>query len=649
MINRSDKYRFYISTDEFNYITVNLVKPLNISGSKEDKLCDYKRECSEWEIKRYQNPFIYDQIIDKLKSPSTETRRILVRVELRDQWSTLTSVEFDGYVPIGAIKVDKDNGTISFKPEDNTLYSWWDEHKADKHDLVNEISGTNTIFYDTTTWVKEYWIDGSASPQHQGYEFVIVTYPNTIPEWTVGTAYIHDNPNYLNYGIGQWIIGGFKMWIPQDPNDPPVWGPIYYYCKTNHVSSMTTQPGVGAQWQTVWTGPVQYLWHLSSQEANLPFTIGGITAAQGNGIFEEGFPQPSGSYNAEATNHSENVYYLNIEGPATTCLNQTLTSEGNIKLSDAMNHMLAGSGLTFYSQFFSSATSPLTGSANRWANSFLAHKVYLKDEVTDETKGEVSLEILVGDICELCNCMWHIDTVNNLFIIEHVVYYQNGKQYTGSPVVYTDLTNKTLYPAVKYQTIEDPELNETDNNFSYGNDSPQKETFKMSDTIDNENELIYTSVFVKKGDLKKHSVDDITTDFKYVKDHGDKTSDEGYCLILTDVSSKIYLRDFKQGMSLTVFTDYPNGDAMWDNLIRDLWKFDRYFTKANVNLDAAATTFLSQKKTKVQREIKFPRKQSGAFNPQGLITTNMGDGEIKSFDINTDTDFIKVILLYAMG
>ena len=55
---------------------------------------------------------------------------------------------------------------------------------------------------------------------------------------------------------------------------------------------------------------------------------------------------------------------------------------------------------------------------------------------------------------------------------------------------------------------------------------------------------------------------------------------------------------------------------------------------------------LTQKRIKKQREIKFPRLESGAFNPYALITTNLGDGEVSEYEIDTDTDFIKVTLMY---
>jgi hypothetical protein len=92
--------------------------------------------------------------------------------------------------------------------------------------------------------------------------------------------------------------------------------------------------------------------------------------------------------------------------------------------------------------------------------------------------------------------------------------------------------------------------------------------------------------------------------------------------------------------------DFPNGDLMWHNLLNDFWKYNTIFLNGRINNQASPLVFESQKRIKKQREINFPRKESGAFDPYGLITTNIGNGEVDEYEINTDTDFIKVTLLY---
>jgi hypothetical protein len=83
---------------------------------------------------------------------------------------------------------------------------------------------------------------------------------------------------------------------------------------------------------------------------------------------------------------------------------------------------------------------------------------------------------------------------------------------------------------------------------------------------------------------------------------------------------------------------------MWNNLLNDFWDYQTIFSVGSIN-GQTSVTFQSSRRIKKQREVKFPRVD-GAFNPEYLITTNLGDGRVESFEIDTDTDNIKVTLLY---
>jgi hypothetical protein len=335
--------------------------------------------------------------------------------------------------------------------------------------------------------------------------------------------------------------------------------------------------------------------------------------------------------------------YLWAMGAAEPVTGQAIVSGyGNAKMSEVMALLLTGSGLTFKSDFFSLATNPVTGGENKLANLILSHKLFLKGTNDDKTKGEITLQTLITALCDLFNCYWYIDIVNNQLVIEHMKYFENGKSYSGSPLVYTDLTDTNKYK-LKYQVCHDINGGITDNEFNFGNQLPQKETFELTDTVDSISEILYSSNFSKKGVIETHRVDSISTDLLFIL-QTDK-SDDGYCLLAADAAINIYRRDFLQGGNTgTLRTNYPNGDLFFDNLLNDFWVYSRYFLSGKVN--NVQKSFTTQKRNKKQKQITFPRLEAGSFDPFKLITTNMGNGEIKDFELFTDTDFITVSLIY---
>ena len=644
MIIGRDKYRFYICTDGTNFYPVLLVKPVTISGEKQEKLGDFRRKSSEWKLERFENVTVYNAIIAKIASPSTQTTKIQVKVELWDNWIDFTSIEFEGYVPIGSIKSNQDEGILQFTPEDESIYTWWDEHKEDSKNLIAEPSVIPTpdrITIEDTSIPTEYYLPLSLACEHFK-NFFVGNHSDSeanglnIQHWTdaKGTYYFADElgPIWRKEG---WVVRA------------DIWK--FYYCIQTHVpNTYLNKPLSGLHWTEYWTAFDDYpydnaVYHVIQQrsEFHLPNFV------RGNGIYQPMFTKELGD-NLEATNCPENKYCYG--GASVVAGLATISDLGNIPIANAINFFLTGSGMTFYSDFFSLATNPVTGLPNKLTNQFLSHKAYLKGTNEENTKGEITLEALISALCDEFNCQWYIDPINENFVFEHIKFFENGKQYAdGTPGIYTDLTDKTKYPALKYQTIEDVEGNPTDNEFSLEKESPQKETFKLSDTVDLVSEIKYDSAFCKKGETEQHVVGALTTDIAFVISYPDKSSDDTYCHLACDANKTIYRRDFTQGMTIRVFEDYANGDLMYDNLIRDFWIHDRHMISGKINLDAAATTFETQKKTKLQREIIFPRVEAGRFDPAKLITTNIGNGEVKSFEINTDTDRIKVSLLYEMG
>jgi len=627
IICSAKKYRYFLSTDGGNnYVELKLVKNPSIKLSKQKGSYDFRASCGEVKFVYYENPGIYSSMVSRVQNYSAQTHKIKFKIELWENYTALTSTPYDGYVPLAAIKVNEDTGTISFTPTEDNKYEWYEAHKSDKHDFINSdlpLNRMNTLVYDVITTTEEYYIpdDITHSAPHG---FSTSCSGITLQAWNIGN-------NYTG-GYYQW-----ENWVRHTGNN----GSKAYYCYSDHEATADTEPGVGVNWADYWE-EYNLSKYVARQIADLPLTAGGHDYLHGNGVFEEGFPAVI-TPDTGATNCDPFYYYYPTCSPESGTMN--LVTDGSVYVEDAINHMLTGSGLAFYSQFFSDATNPVTGITNKLNHLYMVHKAFIKKIEDSSSKGEVSLQDYIADLCETFECFWFIDETNSYFRIEHQMYFENGFNYTGSQAIGIDLTDIVTYP-VKVNTVYDGSGGIDDRQYDFiGDEIPEKETFAVLDSFDYDNFIQYDSAFTKTGEIKKHQINTFSTDFGYVIKYRAKTADDGYCLIACDAAKKILNRDaemrFINYRGGQVFLSYPNGDLMWNNILNDFWIYYRHFTTGTINY--IPKTFTT-KRIKKQRPVNFPRLAS--FDPYELIKTNLGNGQISTAEIDTDTDFIKATLLY---
>jgi hypothetical protein len=663
-VRGKDKYRYYISTDgETTWLEVVLTKPVTLSGSREGKLRDFRQKSSEWKFVKYENVPIYN-LIAALTSFSTVLNKIQVKIDLYENYITLTQTVFEGYIPLESIKMNVDYGTITFTPEEDSKYTWWDEHKGDKKNLLDIAGGLINII--ETSVPIEYYLPLSLECDSfrnlhvlnhsditiEGGDEVLNN-DASIPIWTLGVTYYQDWDGPI------WRLAGWVVDVQT------VMGKDFYtfcYCIKDHIADALNCPhGVNGAtyWVSYTNAPYDNaVYHVIQQRSN--FRLPGYV--RGNGTFDPTFTGESGD-NDDATNCPAEKF---CRGWYETVTDGTamVNDGGAIGLFATMNHFLTGSGLTFHSDFFSLATNPVTGTTNKLTNLYFLSNAFTKacniaktisdfdDTTLVNEKLEVEFEELVNSLCDTWNLAWYIS--GTYFIIEHIKFFENGNQYVGTPGIYAELTNKTNYP-IKYQTIEDISGQNEDGKIGYTG-SHQKEIFKFSDTKDFGSIILYYSALAKKGSSITYAPL-YSTDITYIVDYPDDASSDGICLVACDSSDNILRRNVTQGQfehtlnsweTAEVFTLYANGDIFYDNLIRDFWIYSRYFLSGKINSDAAYTTFQTQKRTKKQEQLRIPRI-TGVFEPLKLITTNLGNGEVESYVHDLDVDFINVLLLYTAG
>lgn len=651
-----DKYKFAISTNGTDYRYVTLAKPITISGEREKETYRFARKTSEWKIVRYENNDAYNELIAKISAPNTLDEEIMCRVELYDDYSALTEYPYEGYVLLNGISVDEDNGVIEFTPEEKSIYAWYDEHKTDKLEIINVVYGNLPLKYDVTTVTEAYYL-----PHGIGY----------VTPTGFGTAIA----TIKGYDKSTYYIGGYTSTSWSRNN-----GFLWHCVLDNGPGDLHEPTDNDDYWERILDDTGHYVNIVDKvyrQLSDLPLTDNsGNEYIHGNGLFEVGFPSVLSQFSDSSYG---NAYQNRYSFPSLSVVTKTETFDpgtytllgGCFKLYDpsgpnatatnsVMDHLLKGSGLIVQSHFFEDANNPVTGTTNKFNNLRLAHGRFIKGIMDYSTSCEVGLEELLKDLCNTFNLMWYISGSN--LIIEHVMYFVNGFSYSPATTVYTDLTNATTYP-YKWQVIYEIDGSGSDKDYKFVIDSVQKEIFHFNDGYDYDGEIWYDSKFALKGEKNERKISSFITDFAYLLYNRSETIDDTLCLIACESDGTIYRRatglrwvknattDAGRGfiktesLAVTGF-DFPNGDLMWHNLLNDFWKHNALFLNGRINNQASPTTFTTQKRIKKQREIKFPRLESGAFNPYALITTNLGDGEVSEYEIDTDTDFIKVTLMY---
>lgn len=622
----SEKYRYFLSVDGgTNYVEVKPVKRPKLKYSKQKGSYDFRISCEAIKLVYHENPGIWSALVSRIENYSTQIQKIKFKIELWDNFTAMTSIPYIGYVTLSTVKQNLDTGTIEFTPTEDDKYGWYEKNKSIKYDLVGYalpsfVNPQNEIKYNITTVTEEYYIPSDII--HSSPHGFSTSCPGlTLKNWSIGKDYKAGNWQYDN-----WVRN--TGWHGNRP----------YYCIADHVSAPDNEPGVGANWTEYWE-EYTLTRYVARQICDLPFNSGVNEYLHGNDTYEEGFPAVI-TPDPSVSNCDSSTYYYPTCTPESGTM--TLVADGTLKVDKVIDSMLTGSGLTFHSSFFSDATNPVTGTTNHLTNLLLCHKAYLKKINDISTKGEVSLNELVEDLCNTFNCYYHIDEVNGYFVIEHQNYYENGFQYTGSPSIGIDLTDNTTYPYV----IFDREGGVDDRQSDYlSEELPEVEIFSYLDAYDYDGLISYSSAFVKQGEEKKHQLNIYSLDWAYLVKYPGKTSDEGYCLIACDSSLEIIRRDVwvrcSENHGYYNLTNYPNGDLLFNNLLNDFWKYYRPFTVGKINY---FDKIFTRKRIKKQRSLNFQRM--GDFNPIDLVKTNMGDGQVSTAELETDTDFLKVTLLY---
>jgi hypothetical protein len=355
-------------------------------------------------------------------------------------------------------------------------------------------------------------------------------------------------------------------------------------------------------------------------QQRIPYETTGY--AQGNGVFGEGSPPT-------VTNCPTNLYYK------ASCTQETVSTDTLgiefMRWDDIVNYILFELGLsyTIESSFLNDTNNPITGTANKMNNlviSLIADVVNVNGKNRDVTFDKMM------DLIKKFNCFWWVE--GNKIKVEHI------KTITDARTGGIDLT---LAKFDKYQVLNDVNGERTDNVYSFKIDIPFREEFSYTEgdnrigTIEYENGLASPEKIVKR-DLREYCQDVIK-----LINFPDSFSEDNYIILVTDGSYDILTENGILNGNLA--WDYVlNSHLSWKKLLNNYWIYDRPFTTGLVN--GVSTVFSTQEKMKLQTDIEFPNLDN-IYDPDKYIDTNMGEGLVESFVLDTENSFIKVTLKHT--
>lgn len=275
----------------------------------------------------------------------------------------------------------------------------------------------------------------------------------------------------------------------------------------------------------------------------------------------------------------------------------------------------------------------VTGEKSKVDNLILFQKSDVKrpDGSGNASISNITLEKLIKDLCNMFNLKWDIDEDGD-FIIEHVSFFQKG--------VGLDLVGR-----------RDSNLREGMRKYTYDIDNmPRKEVFQMMDDKYSYGDfkgvpIIYSNSCVGQGEKedKDWIVENIMTDVNLALNNSGSdsqiVSDDGFVLIACDENNNILSEaSIMSGSNL-------NNPLSWAHLHYDYWRYERVFNRFSMN--NVQTDALSVVPTKKQVKINVSLCCGEVFDPEELVNTELGEGQVSEALFDLHQELLTLTLLYS--
>lgn len=247
-------------------------------------------------------------------------------------------------------------------------------------------------------------------------------------------------------------------------------------------------------------------------------------------------------------------------------------------------------------------------------------------------KAPITLRSVLNMLRDCFRCFWWIDS-DNKFRIEHIEYFRNGGQYSGSPVVGIDLTTmrntrngKNWAFAESQFTYEKPEMT-------------QRYEFSWMDDVTDVFEgypIEIVSGFVEQGKVEKINISQFTSDIDYMLTNPGACSQDGFALIGAISDGDNWVVPY---VNANIF-QWQNG-YMAFRMLMEYYYYDLPAPSYKVNGSAATAYGVKRLKT---QDVSFPSMDDP--DTVKLIRTNIGDGNIAKLSITLSSRNVKATLNY---
>lgn len=320
------------------------------------------------------------------------------------------------------------------------------------------------------------------------------------------------------------------------------------------------------------------------------------------------------------------------------------TIDNGMKLQDVFEAFLANfcTGITLKSNFFqwrpnvASSINYVTQQPSKVLNLILFQKTDVKRPYVsgNAVTAMLTFEQLLKNICTMFNCRWDIEDNGATFRIEHY-------SYTGwAGTAGLDLTQPAYSPYTAFKR-----------KYSYKTDvMPKFEKFRFMESGGQDfigADIWYDSPCVSNDESsknKQYEADKISTDVALVMANPDPdsklVSDEGFVLVACEAGSNVVIT--KAGILSPEHR--VNNTLAWAQLHKDYYMQGRVVK--NGYLNRQPITFTSLINTKLQDKISVPVCCNDMFNPDNLVQTSLGYGQVSKATYTLENDMLQLELLY---
>ena len=252
--------------------------------------------------------------------------------------------------------------------------------------------------------------------------------------------------------------------------------------------------------------------------------------------------------------------------------------------------------------------------------------------ITTLTSNKMSFNDIMNMLRDVFQAYWYVDA-DGVFRIEHIKYFEK---------MVDDSTAITMASLIAY-TPEADHLVTT-----YRKEQiVSREQFEWAQSYNPDFvgwDIIY-DIFETSINIKKYSVNNVTTDMKYVMDNLDSASSNGlgiyHCQLIENIDG-VDLYEIVISTGEYSSGAISNAAMSWANLHANYWTWKRMSENATVN--GGAATLDSAIRFLEHEGLRF--FYSSAIAWYNKVTTSLGTGEIISAVRDFDTNFVTLKLGY---